>query len=106
MRPEGQDNRPLADSAADGDRLVFYEYCISLIFLSLRRPTPVRRLRPGQRGWIAGLPYSVLSLLLGWWCIPWGFIYTPLVLWTNFRGGRTLTAQERQRYERHTDCTL
>jgi hypothetical protein len=93
MRLSEQDNRPLSEAAA-GDRLVFYEYCISLIFISLRRPTTIVRLQPGQRGWIHGLPYTILSLLLGWWCIPWGFIYTPLCLWTNLSGGREITAEE------------
>jgi hypothetical protein len=97
MRLEGQDNRPPPDLAANGDRLVFYEYCISLIFLSLRRPSALVRLCPGQRGWIRVLPYTILSLLLGWWCIPWGLIYTPLALWTNLSGGRPITPEEQAR---------
>jgi len=91
MRLAGQDDRPLPPPVAGNDRLVFYEYCISLIFVSLRRPSVVVRLRPGQWGWIRGLPYTLLSLLLGWWCIPWGLIYTPLTLWTNLSGGRRIT---------------
>jgi hypothetical protein len=94
MRHVGQDNRPSADPAAGGDRLVFYEYCISLIFLSLRRPSALVRLRPGQKGWVRGIPYTLISLSLGWWCIPWGLIYTPLTLWTNLSGGRAITAEE------------
>ena len=39
MRLSGQDNRPLPDAVA-GERLVFYEYCISLIVVSLRDPAP------------------------------------------------------------------
>ena len=103
MRSPGHDNSPRPDAVA-GERLVFYEYCISLIFLSLRRPTAVVRLRPGQHGWLKALPYTMLSLLLGWWCIPWGFIYTPLVLWTNLSGGRQITAEEWQRYGETVDC--
>ncbi len=98
MRLAGQDDRPPVDSAAGGERLVFYEYCISLVFFSLRRPSPLVRSAPGQRGWRKGLPYAILSLLLGWWCIPWGLIYTPLVLWTNLSGGRRITAEEQQRW--------
>jgi hypothetical protein len=98
MRLEGQDDRPRLALAAEGERLVFYEYCISLIFLSLRRPSAVVRLRPGQRGWIKGLPYTILSLVLGWWCLPWGLIYTPLALWTNLSGGRPITTEELERW--------
>jgi hypothetical protein len=98
MRLEGQDDRPQPTLAAEGERLVFYEYCISLIFLSLRRPSAVVRLRPGQRGWVKGLPYTILSLVLGWWCLPWGLIYTPLTLWTNLSGGRRITTEELERW--------
>src|SRR6516165_6480180 len=69
MRLQGQDNQTFPEPSV-GDRLVFYEYCISLIVVSLRRPSAVVRLRPGQRGWIRGLPYTIVSLLFGWWCIP------------------------------------
>jgi hypothetical protein len=93
MRQPGQDDQSPPDCVT-GERLVFFEYCISLIFISLRRPSALVKLRPGQRGWIKGLPYTILSLLLGWWCIPWGFIYTPLCLWTNLSGGRLIEPEE------------
>jgi hypothetical protein len=76
---------------AAGGRLVMFEYCISGLFFSLRRPSRVRLLRRGQAGWWRGLPYSVVSLLLGWWGLPWGLIYTPLTLVTNFSGGCDVT---------------
>jgi hypothetical protein len=38
-----------------------------------------------------------LSLLFGWWGLPWGLIYTPLTLWTNLSGGRDVTAELRER---------
>jgi hypothetical protein len=102
MRLSGQDNLPRPDAVA-GERLVFYEYCISLVLISLRRPSAVLRLRPGQRGWYRGLPYTMLTLLCGWWCIPWGFLYTPLCLWTNLSGGRMLTAEEWARHGGETN---
>jgi hypothetical protein len=77
-----------------GERLVFYEYCISLIFITLRRPSRVVRLPPGSTGLLRGLPYTIISLLLGWWGLPWGLLYTPLTLWTNLTGGREISSQE------------
>jgi hypothetical protein len=82
-----------------GYRLVFYEYCISLVFITLRRPSRLYRVPAGIRGFLPGLPYTLLSLLLGWWGIPWGFIYTPLVLWTNLSGGREISAAELWRWQ-------
>jgi len=80
---------------AAGGRLVFFEYCISLAIVTLRRPSDVYLLRPGQSGVLRGLPYSLISLLFGWWGIPWGIIYTPLTLLTNLSGGRDVTAEVR-----------
>jgi hypothetical protein len=75
-------------------RWVYYEICISLLFVTLRRPTRPRELPLGEWGafWgvIYGAPYTLLTFLLGWWAIPWGLIYTPLALWTNLCGGREL----------------
>jgi hypothetical protein len=75
-----------------GARLVFFEYCISLVFVTLRRPSAVVLLRPGEWGLIRGLPYTLLTVLLGWWGLPWGLIYTPVAVFTNMRGGRDVTA--------------
>jgi hypothetical protein len=93
---EGADNRTPAEVAHDlaaGGRLVFYEYCISLVVITLRRPSGLHLLRPGESGVVRGLPYTLVSLLLGWWGLPWGVIYTPLVLLTNLGGGRDVTAE-------------
>ncbi|HXG13072.1 MAG TPA: hypothetical protein VNK04_25160 [Gemmataceae bacterium] len=95
MRIMGAENLTAEEVRAElarGGRLVFFEYCISLVLVTLRRPSPVYLLRAGEHGLLKGLPYTVLSLLLGWWGVPWGFIYTPLTLWTNLAGGRDVTA--------------
>jgi hypothetical protein len=83
----------LAAALRSGGRLVFYEICISALVFTLRRPTALVYLPPGRPGWLFGLPYSLLTLLLGWWGLPWGFIYTPLALYTNFSGGCDVTDQ-------------
>ncbi len=96
MRLRGMETLMPAELEAvlrSGARFVFFEYCISLVFVTLRRPSSIVLLRRGERGLIRGLPYTVLSLLLGWWGLPWGLIYTPLALFTNLRGGRDVTAE-------------
>ena len=40
-----------------------------------------------------GLPWTGLSLLAGWWGIPWGPIWTIQALVTNLRGGKDVTAE-------------
>ncbi len=81
------------DCLAEGGRLVFYEYCISLVFITLRRPTGVYLLKKGELGLLKGLPYTILSLLLGWWGIPWGPIYSIQSLATNLGGGKDVTRE-------------
>ena len=44
-------------------------------------------------GELQGLPFTLLSLLLGWWGIPWGPIYTIQSLWVNLKGGRDVTQE-------------
>jgi hypothetical protein len=79
---------------------VFYEYCIALVFLTLRHPSRLYAYHPGWPGWRRGLPYTLLTLLLGWWSVPWGLIYTPVVVWTNLRGGRRVTLREQRLWSR------
>jgi hypothetical protein len=94
---EKWDAEELRHELARGGRLVFFEFCVSLGVATLRCPSEVHLLRFGERGLVRGLPYSVLSLLFGWWGLPWGLIYTPLTLWTNLSGGRDVTAELRER---------
>jgi hypothetical protein len=76
-----------------GGRLVFYEYCISFIALTLRRPSALYLLEAGDRGFVHGIPYALASLILGWWGLPWGLVYTPLVLLTDLAGGCDVTEE-------------
>jgi hypothetical protein len=76
-----------------GARFVYFEYCISFLLVTLRRPSAIVLLGPDERGLVRGLPYTLVSLLLGWWGLPWGLVYTPLAVFTNLSGGRDVTAE-------------
>jgi hypothetical protein len=102
MRMCGLEDITRAEVAAKleaGGRFVFYEYCISLLVLTLRMPTPVVYVPAGDLGLVRGLPFTLISLCLGWWGIPWGIIYTPLTLVTNCSGGCDVTAEVRARFQ-------
>jgi hypothetical protein len=76
-----------------GAKFVIYQYCISVIVMTFKRGTDVYFVRAGHSTVTRGLGWSVLTLLLGWWGIPWGPIYTIQSLWVNFGGGHDVTNQ-------------
>ena len=75
-----------------GARFVMFEYCISLVIMPFKRPTAIYFLRSDERAIGKSYPFILISLLLGWWGIPWGPIYTITSLVTNLGGGRDVTA--------------
>jgi hypothetical protein len=79
-----QDFRARVDA---GERFVVYHYAVSVIFYSFRHPTKVHALRNTSRAILHGLPWSMLTLLLGWWSIPSGPFFTIQCLVINSRGG-------------------
>jgi len=90
---EGMTVGQVAEEVRKGARFVYFQYCFSVIILTFRRSSPVFFVKSGQSSLAKGLPYSLLSLVFGWWGFPWGFIYTPMVLFKNFSGGEDVTAQ-------------
>ena len=74
-----------------GGKFVTYYYCISALVVSFRRPTDIYFIKPGESTVSKGLPWTLLTLLLGWWGIPWGPIWTIQSLAVNFRGGKDVT---------------
>ena len=86
----------LEEALQHGGRFVFFEYCISCVVFTLRRPSDICFIHGHHWGWVRGLPYTLVTLLLGWWGLPWGFIYTPLSLVTNLVGGRDVTYDTRE----------
>jgi hypothetical protein len=86
----------LSARLAAGGRVVRYEYCISLLIATLRRESTPVVLRSRQWAWLRGLPFSLISVVLGWWGVPWGLILTPLSLWANLCGGRDISSQVRE----------
>ncbi|HEX8882297.1 MAG TPA: hypothetical protein VF749_19785 [Candidatus Acidoferrum sp.] len=74
-----------------GGRFVFFQYCVSIVVLTFRRASDVYFLRQGENALTKGLPFTLLSLVAGWWGIPWGPIYTLQSVYNNSRGGQDVT---------------
>ncbi len=76
-----------------GARFILFQYCISLVVVTLKRPSSIYLFRAGESRLGKILGFSAISLLLGWWGIPWGPIYTIGTLVTNLRGGKDVTKE-------------
>jgi len=74
-----------------GGRLVVYQYCISIILLSFKQTSAIRLIPAGMSRVLPGLRYSLVSLVLGWWGIPWGPFWTVQTIIGNLRGGTDVT---------------
>jgi hypothetical protein len=76
-----------------GHRFVVFSYCISVILLTFRRTSRVYVIAPGERVSKLAAPYNLITLLLGWWGIPWGPIHSFQSLAVNLRGGHDITSE-------------
>ncbi len=76
---------------AQGARFVIYQYCISVIVMSFRQGSDVHFIRANENAVTRGLGFVALTVLLGWWGIPWGPIFTIQSLATNLGGGKDVT---------------
>ena len=90
---DGLDGNTVADELRRGARFVIYQYCISILIMSFRRPSDIYFVRAGESAVVRGLGFSAISLCLGWWGIPWGPIYTIGSFITNFGGGKDVTQE-------------
>lgn len=82
----------LAMEIQRGARVVEFSWCVSLVVVTLRRSSVVL-VRPEESTFGAALPYTLLSLVAGWWGFPFGLIFTPIAIIQNLMGGTDHTAR-------------
>ncbi len=76
-----------------GARFVVFQYCISVLVVSFKRVSSIHFIRAGESAFGKGALFSLCSLVLGWWGIPWGPIWTISTIFRNARGGLDVTAE-------------
>lgn len=72
--------------------VVQFEVCMSFLIMSFRIPTCFY-IKGHHNTTIRGGLYSLISLVFGWWGIPWGPIYTVKALMRNASGGNSFTVR-------------
>ncbi len=90
---EGMTGADLQMHLSSGGKFVIFPYCISIIVLTFRRGSNIHFIRAGENAVSKSVPFILLSLLLGWWGIPWGPIHTVGSVVTNLKGGKDVTSE-------------
>ena len=83
----------LQQEIQQGAKFVMFQYCISLLLVTFKRWSKIYFISHEENAMVKGLPFTLLTFVLGWWGIPWGPIYTIQTLWINLRGGKDLTKE-------------
>ncbi|MDH5506570.1 MAG: hypothetical protein OEZ02_05055 [Anaerolineae bacterium] len=88
---EGLSSSQLLNQIKDGAKFVVFQYCISIIIITFKRHSKIYFIPAGESAFGKGLGFTLISLLFGWWGIPWGPIYTIQSAAVNFQGGKDIT---------------
>lgn len=92
----GIDNMPVEQinhELQNGAKFVMFEYCFSIILMTFKQPTNIYFVKKSESTAGKSIGYTLVSVLFGWWGIPWGPIYTIAALVTNLKGGKDVTAE-------------
>lgn len=90
---EGLSEAEIVEEVRRGGRFVIYLYCISIVVMSFRRASDVQFVRAGRSRIVPGLGWTLMTVLLGWWGVPWGPIFSVQSIYRNLAGGRDVTDQ-------------
>lgn len=90
---EGLTNEQVSHELRNGAKFVMFKYCISIVVMTFNRTSDIYYIRPGESSFKHGIGWTLLTLVLGWWGIPWGPIYTLGALGTNLSGGKDVTQE-------------
>lgn len=66
---EGMKHGELDFEIQRGGKFVLFQYCVSVVVLTFRRPSDIYFVRSGENTVVKGLPFTLVSLVAGWWGI-------------------------------------
>lgn len=88
---DGLSASDLQDEVSKGGRFVYYPFTVSLVLFTLKRTSDTYLVRAGETAIGKRVFFTMVSLLFGWWGIPFGPKYTFRSIVTNLRGGKEVT---------------
>ncbi len=90
---ENKSNSEIRKLLENGGKVVYFEYTISLIFITQNKNSPFFYVPADESATSFGWKYFFLSLFFGWWGFPWGPIYTIGTLFSSLFGGKDVTKE-------------
>lgn len=90
---DGLSVQQVRDMVNQGGKFVIFPYTISIVLATFKRSSDIYFIKPGESSAKYGFGFIITNLLLGWWGIPWGPIYTIGSLAAHIGGGKNVTAE-------------
>lgn len=88
---ENESVNTIQNKITKGYRFIVYPFCISLILFSIHVISPAYFVGPSDYRKKQARRYNLLSLIFGWWSIPFGPSKTINSIKTNLKGGVDIT---------------
>ena len=76
---------------SNGAKFVVFQYCFSIIVMTFKRGSDIYFIKAKESTVKHSIGFTLITLLFGWWGIPWGPIYSIGVLYSNLTGGKDIT---------------
>ena len=77
----------------NGGKFVCFPYAISIVVMTFKRHSNIHFIKAGDSTFSKSIPFTLITLGLGWWGVPWGPIYSLGSLFTNLSGGKDMTTE-------------
>lgn len=90
---EGMSIQQVEDDVLRGGRFRIFRYNFSIVVISFQRGSGIQYIRAGHGPGAHAWPWTLLSMVVGWWGIPWGIFFTIQTLYTNCMGGKDVTSE-------------
>jgi hypothetical protein len=81
----------LQQQVSEGGRFVYFAYTVSLFIITFRDTSGVYLIRSGENTIGKSFIFTIVTLLAGWWGIPFGPKFTWQAIRTNWKGGKDVT---------------
>jgi hypothetical protein len=88
---EGLRVSQIRDMVQQGGKFVVFPYTVSFILMTLKRSSDIYFIKADENTFKYSYGYVLLNLIVGWWGIPWGPIYTIGSAYHHVVGGKDLT---------------